>query len=29
MHAGDKKIQDRDIDIARKRLNQLTRDEEE
>lgn len=29
MHAGDKKTQDRDIDIARKRLNQLIRDNEE
>ncbi|HSW75791.1 MAG TPA: type II toxin-antitoxin system RelE/ParE family toxin [Candidatus Saccharimonadales bacterium] len=29
MHAGDKKTQDKDIDIARQRLNQLIRDEEE
>ena len=29
MHAGDKKTQDRDIDISRERLTQLTRDEEE
>jgi len=29
MHAGDKKTQAKDIDIARERLNQLIRDEEE
>lgn len=29
LHAGDKKIQNRDIEIARQRLNQLIRDEEE
>jgi len=29
LHAGDKKTQDRDIDIARERLTQLPRDEEE
>jgi phage-related protein len=27
MHAGNKKTQDRDINIARERLNQLTREE--
>lgn len=29
MQAGDKKTQDRDINIARERLNQLTREDEE
>lgn len=29
MHAGDKRTQDRDIDIARERLKQLDREEEE
>ena len=27
LHAGDKKAQDKDIDIARQRLDQLMRDE--